>query len=816
MSISRFYSVALASLLVLLLHGTLPAQWSDNPGLNTPVTLAPNSQSGSAVVSDGAGGIIAAWQDYRNFPYERVYLQRMSAAGIPVWPVNGLQGCTFVANQARPTLMPDGTGGVIVVWSDDRDGKVHLYAQRIDSTGAYLWNAEGVRISDPAADEFAPALIPDGSGGALIAWADTRNGNSDIYAQRINGAGVIQWSPSDVAVCRAGMDQVDIHMISDNAGGGILSWEDFRDDLSGFDFNPDVYAQRISGSGRLLWVPDTVDPNGLPIAVDLPDRVPVLATDGAGGAIIVWAHGGTAIKAQRVNSAGSILWAVDGMMVDTGVSTRFGPVVTSDSSGGVMTAWTDLRSGQYDVYAERFDSNGTIFWTGSGIQLSTVPTERSVDAIVSDSRGGAFLSWMENPSGKNEDDIYGQHLDRNGQFLWTPEGVAVSTAAGTQVGSLVVPGPDGSAVFLWSDGRTGSYHPYAQKVMANGLLGDGAVKITAVNDVKNDQGGFVNVLWRGSAFDVPGDIGAVSSYLVFRGVKRAPVTSGARLLPLPEYMKLKTSGRLLPNYYMKGTPPLPLADTIYWQYIGGVTARMLPAYAYTVPTLADSGPQGSSTEYFMVTTNVNAGGYWMSAPDSGHSLDNLPPVARNSISAQNAGGSSVRVAWNPDLSDPDVGAYAVHRSSVSGFIPGPATQIGVSRDTFFIDTHPLGSSVDYYRVVTVDVHGNASIPSPEASVTLAGLTPETGAVPDRFALAQNYPNPFNPATTIGYQLPAGGYVSLRVYDMLGSLVATLADGIQSAGYRSAVFDASNLPSGIYVYRLRAGSFNETRKLVLIR
>jgi hypothetical protein len=85
-----------------------------------------------------------------------------------------------------------------------------------------------------------------------------------------------------------------------------------------------------------------------------------------------------------------------------------------------------------------------------------------------------------------------------------------------------------------------------------------------------------------------------------------------------------------------------------------------------------------------------------------------------------------------------------------------------------------------------------------------------------FALSQNYPNPFNPATTITYKLPAAGWVTLKVYDILGREVQTLVNNRQVAGSHSVAFNASRLTSGTYFYRLQAGSSTETRKLVLLK
>jgi photosystem II stability/assembly factor-like uncharacterized protein len=88
--------------------------------------------------------------------------------------------------------------------------------------------------------------------------------------------------------------------------------------------------------------------------------------------------------------------------------------------------------------------------------------------------------------------------------------------------------------------------------------------------------------------------------------------------------------------------------------------------------------------------------------------------------------------------------------------------------------------------------------------------------PHLFTLFQNYPNPFNPTTTINYQIPSTGHVSLKIYDILGREIATLVNEEKSAGNYEIKFDGSNLSSGVYFYRLQSGSFSETKKFVLLK
>jgi hypothetical protein len=93
---------------------------------------------------------------------------------------------------------------------------------------------------------------------------------------------------------------------------------------------------------------------------------------------------------------------------------------------------------------------------------------------------------------------------------------------------------------------------------------------------------------------------------------------------------------------------------------------------------------------------------------------------------------------------------------------------------------------------------------------------EPAGNPDEYALYQNYPNPFNPTTRLSFYLPKDGYVTLKVYNVLGIEIASLFEGRMSVGTHSLVWDAQDIPSGVYVYRLSAGNFVAVKKMVLMK
>ena len=93
---------------------------------------------------------------------------------------------------------------------------------------------------------------------------------------------------------------------------------------------------------------------------------------------------------------------------------------------------------------------------------------------------------------------------------------------------------------------------------------------------------------------------------------------------------------------------------------------------------------------------------------------------------------------------------------------------------------------------------------------------EVKQIPTVFSLEQNYPNPFNPSTIIGYAVPRSANVSLRVFNTLGQEVAVLVNERKEAGFYQTTWNASTVPSGIYFYRLQAGEYVETKKMILLR
>ena len=208
------------------------------------------------IVPDGSGGAFITWSDTRAGADSDIYAQRVDSSGLVQWAADGLAICTASSSQLQPQIAPDGSGGAMITWQDLRRASgwgSDIYAQRVDSGGAVGWAADGVVVGAASFSQYEPQIVADGSGGAIIAWSVDRSGNGhDIYAQRVNSSGAVQWTAAGVAICTASNAQERPRMVSDGSSGAIIAWSDSRSDSG------DVYADRVASSGIL---PDNYPPS---------------------------------------------------------------------------------------------------------------------------------------------------------------------------------------------------------------------------------------------------------------------------------------------------------------------------------------------------------------------------------------------------------------------------------------------------------------------------------------------------------------------------------------------------------------------------
>jgi hypothetical protein len=191
------------------------------------------------------------------------------------------------------------------------------------------------------------------------------------------------------------------------------------------------------------------------------------------------------------------------------------------------------------------------------------------------------------------------------------------------------------------------------------------------------------------------------------------------------------------------------------------------------------------------------------------SLEGFLAVELNSFAAV-SGNRSVTLTWST-ASEPNNARFEINRDGAK--VADVAARGSSSGGAEYAWTdNGLTNGISYtYELVAVDVAGN------RGTLATQSATPESGAaVITEYALHQNYPNPFNPTTTITFDLVEAGNVTLRVYNLMGQELATLVHSELAAGQHQVTFDAGNLPSGLYLYRIEANGFTAEHKMLLMK
>ncbi len=424
------------------------------------VATAPNGQWVEDIAADGAGGAIIVWEDWRGTSID-IYAQRVNDIGYTQWTTDGIIVCSADGQQQYPRIVPTGAGGVIIVWSDSRSDSYVIYGQRVDALGNTLWAADGVPLSTGDGWQQYPVVVPEGTGGAIVfwqagigsaadiyvqrinadgatqwtalgnavctapgmqdaiyaiphgageviaIWTDRRNGNDDIYAQRIDAGGTARWTAGGVAICSAAQDQASGGIVDDGAGGALIVWTDYRNGSSW-----EVYAQRIDSLGNAQLAADGVYvPTRPGDAADLG-----IAPDGSGGAFMAWIAAGSmdSLIAGRIDRDATVLWTAPLSPEGTASVSN----LISDGMSGSIIVWETNG----DIYSQRIDAGGAVSWPAGGVAICTATDVQQYPVAAVDGAGGLIASWwdLRNSAGSPfEGDVYAGRVNLDGDIVAT-------------------------------------------------------------------------------------------------------------------------------------------------------------------------------------------------------------------------------------------------------------------------------------------------------------------------------------------------------------------------------------------------------------
>jgi len=398
---------------------------------------AAGNQYSARIAADGAGGAVVAWLDGRS-SLQRVFARAVNASGTPQWTADGVEvAIVATGGQAEMQILRMRSGRFALVWRDYRTDSGDLYLQLLDANGTRLLAASGSALCAATGVQSEPRLSLDNGLGCLVTWSDLRAGSStDIYAQRINGSGNALWTGGGVAVCVNTSTQGTPAVTSDGSGGAFVAWTDSRNAGSA---GTDIYAQHLSAAGAALWTVDGIAACGAAGN----QSAPAIVADATGGACLAWVDtrgqdpGNTDVYGQRLSSSGSALWTSQGVAVSTGIrgadtgGVGF-PGVVEDGRGGMIAHWTALTFNYSALLAtaQRVDEWG---------YLGAEPVIASAKDVPSDQGGQVKLGWYASPLDTDP-------LFRNISGYWLYRSVApnAALAAARRAGTAVAT-PAGAA-----------------------------------------------------------------------------------------------------------------------------------------------------------------------------------------------------------------------------------------------------------------------------------------------------------------------------------------------------------------------------------
>ncbi|MCW9098399.1 MAG: T9SS type A sorting domain-containing protein, partial [Ignavibacteriaceae bacterium] len=549
----------------------------------------------------------------------------------------------------------------------------------------------------------------------------------------------------------------------------------------GGDFK--VYAYLISPTGDFLWGADGVS---LSTAADMqPNPSITQTTDGY--YIIAWPNLSTPseIAVQKLDAAGNKLYGNDPMYISSGTNEQYTYPIPIPGVNGSYIIGFEGTTGSFPgltvhLYAQKYSSAGTPQWGSSPVTVCDAGgfPFYELTNIIPDGNFGVVFVWYDDRDFNNNYSTFVQRVDSSGSVLFTANGVEASSLASNQhLNCDVVIDPSTYEIYaFWieQDNLQSMAGISGQKFSITGtkLWGNNGMTFKAM-DSNTDLhmsalfeggneyvyyleyiGATQNNLAKAFSVDGNGNFNWTGNIVTFSSV-------------------VSSKSRLVSDVYSNGASVLAWSDGR--QDNGGIYAQDIQvdgSFGGIVPVELLSFTAGLNSG--IVTLN------WVTATET------------------NNKGFEVERLQNYKIT-------GLQYWEIIGFIPGYGTT--TETHSYSFEDNNLKQGNYQYRLKQIDFDG---------SFKYSDIVKVEISAPVEFSLEQNFPNPFNPSTSIQYAISGKQFVSLKIYDLLGNEITTLVNEEKPIGKYEVEFNATGLPSGIYFYKLQAGDFIQTKKMILMK
>ncbi|NQT25657.1 T9SS type A sorting domain-containing protein [candidate division KSB1 bacterium] len=453
----------------------------------------------AAITCDRMGQFMVTWTDYRNARPD-IFAQQYTYDGTPVGQNIKINDDPTGPSHSSSSIASGGNGHYIVVWSDERDSdESQIYAQRLDPYGSPI--SSNFKVNDDASPEeshYSPFVAADGSGRFVAAWEDFREGNRDIYAQRYDSDGSLTGNNFKVNDSTGTSSQKSVSMAMDWEGNLFTVWEDSRNSDS------DIYGQMYGSDGSSLG-------SNFKINDDSGTRrqyAPAVSADSSDNFVVTWQDerdNKKNIYAQRYDSNGSALGSNFKVNDDPGDVRHLSPAVSVDIQGQFVITWYDERElGDFNVYAQRFGSDGSSMGGNLKINEDFEHPWLQAPVVAMNLRADFMIVWTDNRSLTS--DIYGQMGNIDGSITGSNFRVSDDTNSAIQIAPMLTLDDNGNFIIAWIDDRNHHFDIYAQCFLSDGsamgnnfrVNDDTTTSDQNMCDIASDSSGNFTVTWRDS------------------------------------------------------------------------------------------------------------------------------------------------------------------------------------------------------------------------------------------------------------------------------------------------------------------------------
>lgn len=535
-------------------------------------------------------------------------------------------------------------------------------------------------------------------------------------------------------------------------------------------------------------------------------ELPKIAATSDGGCYVAWFDNRTSpykVYMQRLNAQGVKQWAPQGLLVSANPqsSSLVDWDLAVDDSNNAIVVFTDTRNGgPINPFAYKITSQGTFAWGANGVQLSdSFSVFQANPKVVKTSDGNFVITWIFASTPRK---VALQKLNAAGVKQWGAGPIFLSGTGTENLDYPLLVASDNGSVILQNSGYNGTavspsnYRIYARKLSSAGTPVWGANPDTVYG------------LFRVSGFFVPkifsdGNNGAFCLWQDERGFANSTsyvqhiTSAGTKMFPIDGTAGSTLAGRLHNDAWVSYTPST--GETyMFWYETNSSAQNLYGVYGQTFSTNGTRQWSDSGKAFKTLAPSTQPSFIRTFAKDSAAVVYYLEiSTGQNRLVKGFKTDRNGNVLWGGVI------LSVSSATSGKGRLTGAFTSTGNSLLTW------ADSRVDANGVYAQELNFNGQL----GVITGAN---QIGGRPEEFSLGQNYPNPFNPSTNIEFRIANFGFVSLKVFDLLGREVATLVNEAKPAGTYDVTFNANNLSSGVYFYQLQASEFVQVRKMILAK